>query len=120
MSFIDKNIITSKMKQTFGEYIKKLRTDKSLTLTKLAAQLDMDSANLSKIENNKRDFDEKRLEKLSMVFDLEISKLRDELFSEKFAKKIYSNCCSEKALELAEEKVKYYKQKNVKQGSLKL
>ena len=108
------------MKQTFGEYIRGLRTDKGWTLTQLAAQLDMVSANLSKIENNKRDFDEKRLEKLAIVFDLELNKLKDELFSEKFAKKIYSNCCSEKALELAEEKVKYYKQTNYKQGSLKL
>ena len=97
-----------------------LRTGNGLTLTQLAAQLDMDSANLSKIENNKRDFDEKRLEKLAKVFDLELNTLKDELLSERFAKKIYSNCCSEKALELAEEKVKYFKQINIKQGSLKL
>lgn len=108
------------MRQTFGEYIKELRTSKGLTLTKLAAMLDMDSANLSKIENNKRDFDEKRLNKLAGVFNLKLNELRDELYSEKFAKKIYTNCCSEKALELAEEKVKYYRQLNVKQGSLKL
>ena len=108
------------MRQTFGEYIKNLRTNKGWTLTQLAARLDMDSANLSKIENNKRDFDEKRLEKLANVFELDLSKLKDELFSEQFAKKIYSNCCSERALELAGEKVKYYKQNNVKQGSLKL
>lgn len=108
------------MRQTFGEYIKGLRTNKGWTLTQLAAQLDLDSANLSKIENNKRAFDEKRLEKLATAFDLELDTLRDELFSEQFAQKIYSNCCSEKALELAEEKVKYYKQSNIKQGSLKL
>ncbi len=108
------------MKETFGGYIRLLRTEKKMTLTQLAAQLDMDSANLSKIENNKREFDEKRLEKLASVFQLDIKKLRDELFSEKFAKTIYSNSCSEKALELAEQKVKYFKQSNVKQGNLKL
>ena len=53
------------MKETFGEYIKRLRTENELTLTQLAAKLDLDSANLSKIENSKREFDEKRLEKLS-------------------------------------------------------
>ena len=53
------------MKATFGEYIKQLRTDNGLTLTQLAFQLDLDSANLSKIENGKREFDEKRLEKLA-------------------------------------------------------
>ena len=107
------------MKETFGEYIRLLRTENGMTLTQLAAQLDMDSANLSKIENNKREFDEKRLEKLATFFNLNAQELRDELFSEKFANKIYSNCCSEKALELAEQKVKYLKQTNVKQEKLK-
>ena len=108
------------MKETFGEYIRILRNNSNMTLTQLAAQLNMDSANLSKIENSKREFDEKRLEKLASIFQLDLIKLKDELFSEKFAKKIYANNCSEKALELAEQKVKYFKQSNVKQGNLKL
>ncbi len=107
------------MKETFGEYIRYLRNKKGMTLTKLAASLDMDSANLSKIENNKREFDEKRLDKLASIFDLNPETLKDELFSERFAKKIYSNCCSEKALSLAEQKLRYYRQTNVKQGNLK-
>ena len=116
----DKYFHTSIMRQTFGEYIKYLRTSNGFTLTQLAARLDMDSANLSKVENNKRDFDEKRLNKLAGVFNLKVEDLKDELFSEIFAKKIYTNRCSEKALELAEEKVKYLKESSVKQGSLKL
>ena len=55
------------MKQSFGEYIRKLRTEMGLTLTQLGAKLDLDSANLSKIENGKRDFDEKRLKKMAEV-----------------------------------------------------
>ena len=39
------------MKQSFGEYIRKLRTEMGFTLTQLGAKLDLDSANLSKIEN---------------------------------------------------------------------
>ncbi len=34
------------MKETFGEYIKQLRTENELTLTQLAAKLDLDSANI--------------------------------------------------------------------------
>jgi len=60
------------MKVTFGEYIRELRNLNGLTLTQLAAKLDLDSANLSKIENGKRDFDEKRLLKLAKVFKLNI------------------------------------------------
>ena len=41
------------MKQYFGEYIRNLRTEKGFTLTQLGAKLDLDSANLSKIENGK-------------------------------------------------------------------
>ena len=60
MSNIDKSKLTSLMKTSFGEYIRKLRTENGMTLTQLAAQLELDSANLSKIENGKREFDEKR------------------------------------------------------------
>lgn len=99
------------MKETFGEYIKRLRTENGFTLTQLAAKLDLDSANLSKIENNKREFDERRLTLLSEVFNLDISKLRTEFFSDFIAKKIYKNNCDEQTLVLAEEKVAYLKSK---------
>ena len=100
------------MRETFGEYIKRLRTENGFTLTQLAAKLDLDSANLSKIENNKREFDERRLTLLSKVFDLDIAKLRTEFFSDFIAKKIYENNCDEQTLVLAEEKVAYLKSKN--------
>lgn len=106
------------MKDTFGHYIRKLRKEHKLTLTQLAAKLDLDSANLSRIENDKRRFDEKRLEMLADCFDLNIDVLKEEYFSEIFAKKIYETNCSPKTLELAEEKVKYLKSKNAKQAEL--
>ena len=105
--------MTSLMKETFGEYIKRLRTENGFTLTQLAAKLDLDSANLSKIENNKREFDERRLTLLSKVFDLDIAKLRTEFFSDFIAKKIYENNCDEETLVLAKEKVAYLKSKNL-------
>jgi transcriptional regulator with XRE-family HTH domain len=101
------------MKETFGEYIKRLRTKNELTLTQLAAKLDLDSANLSKIENNKREFDEKRLELLANVFNLDLAKLRTEFFSDIIAKKIYENNCDNETLILAEQKVEYLKSKNL-------
>lgn len=107
------------MKATFGEYIKKLRTDNGLTLTQLAFQLDLDSANLSKIENGKREFDEKRLEKLANAFDLDLEKLKVEYFADQFAKKMYEYNCSPETLIVAEEKVNYLKNKNIKQAEIK-
>lgn len=107
------------MKATFGEYIRKLRTDKGLTLTELAALLKLDSANLSKIETGKREFDEKRLERLAKTFDLNIEELKTEYFADQFAKKIYQYNCSTEALVVAEEKVKYLISRNAKQTKIK-
>jgi transcriptional regulator with XRE-family HTH domain len=107
------------MKATFGEYIRQLRTDKGLTLTELAALLKLDSANLSKIENGKREFDEKRLDKLANAFDLDIEKLKVEYFGDQFAKKMYAYNCSSETLMVAEEKVNYLKSINVKQAEIK-
>lgn len=107
------------MKQSFGEYIRQLRTNHGFTLTQLGAKLDLDSANLSKIENGKRDFDEKRLNQLATVFDLDLEKLKTEFYSDLFAKKLYDSSCSTDALIVAEKKVKYLRQINAKQESLK-
>ncbi|MDP3359949.1 MAG: helix-turn-helix transcriptional regulator [Lutibacter sp.] len=107
------------MKQSFGEYIRQLRTENGYTLTQLGAKLDLDSANLSKIENGKRDFDEKRLNQLAKVFKLDLDELKTEFFSELFAKKIYQSSCSIDALHVAEKKVKYLRQTNSKQESFK-
>ena len=107
------------MKATFGEYIKQLRTDKGLTLTELAALLKLDSANLSKIENGKREFDEKRLDKLANAFNLNLEKLKVEYFGDQFAKKMYAYNCSSETLMVAEEKVNYLKSINVKQAEIK-
>ncbi|WP_025743717.1 helix-turn-helix domain-containing protein [Aquimarina pacifica] len=95
------------MKETFGEYIRMLRTKKGLTLTQLAARLDLDAANLSKIENGKRDFDDKRLSKLADTFDLNIDKLQNEYKSDRLAKHIYEMDCSNEVLKVAEEKAAY-------------
>jgi transcriptional regulator with XRE-family HTH domain len=116
----DKYIKTSQMKETFGEYIKRLRNENGLTLTQLAARLDLDSANLSKIENGKRDFDEKRLGQLSMALNLDLNLLKTEFYGNLFAKKLYENQCSNDVLIVAEKKVEYLRSTNVKQANLDL
>lgn len=97
------------MKETFGQYIRRLRKEDNLTLTQLAAKLELDSANLSKIENGKRDFDEKKIELLCSIFKLDKSQVEKELISEKVVKSVYSYKSSEEILMLAESKLRYYK-----------
>ncbi len=106
------------VKESLGEYIKKLRTEKGFTLTKLGAQLNIDSGALSKIENGKKQLDYKALPKLSKIFKLNLDELKDEFYSEQIANNIYEKKCSKNVLTLAEEKVKYIKSKNTKQGNL--
>ncbi len=106
------------MKETFGEYIHKLRSDSGLTLTKLAAALDIDQSTLSKIENGKRNVPVNVLPKLSTVFQLDLKKLEYEYFSEKIAEIIYLQEEPKQLLKVAEEKAKYMRIRNQEQGKL--
>ena len=106
------------MKETFGEYIHKLRTESNMTLTKLAAALDIDQSTLSKIENHKRSIPAEILPKLAETFKLDIMVLEHEYFSEKIAEIIYPQTEMGKVLKLAEEKAKYMRLKKQEQGKL--
>ncbi len=96
------------MQNTFGQYLKDLRNQNGLTLAQLATKLKMHTANLSKVENGKREFDMKRLPKLCKVFNLDKVEMEKELISEKFAKTVYDNKLDPTVLALAEQKVKYF------------
>jgi len=74
---------------------------------------------LSKIENGKREFDEKRIDKLASAFSLDIEKLKVEYFGDQFAKKMYEFKCSPETLIVAEEKMNYLKSINIKQTEIK-
>lgn len=106
------------MEANFGEYIRKLRTQNNFTLTQLGAKLGIDSGALSKIETGKKDFDERCLEKLADTFGLDIEELKTEYFGDQFAKKMYQYNCSPKTLIVAEEKMNYLMNINVKQGEI--
>jgi transcriptional regulator with XRE-family HTH domain len=106
------------MKESFGEYIRKLRVENGLTLTQLAAYIGIDSGALSKIENGKKKLDEKVLPKIAEKFNLDLEVLKNEFISEQIANTIYESNCSNEVLQLAEQKVNYIKQRNAKQINL--
>ncbi len=95
-----------------------MRVNNEMTLTQLGAKLGIDSGALSKIENGKRKLDEKILPRIAVTFKLNLDELKDEFISEQIAYKIYESNCSEKVLILAEEKIKYIEQRNIRQGNL--
>lgn len=108
------------MKSTLGEYIHKMRTENRLTLTKLAAALDIDQSTLSKIENNKRNVPIEVLPKLADMFELDLKTLEKEFYSEKIAEILYRQTDTTELLILAEEKARYLRIRNAKQASLNL
>ncbi|GJQ60952.1 MAG: cytosine-specific methyltransferase [Melioribacteraceae bacterium] len=95
------------MKTTFGEYIKTLRTESGFTLSQLAEKLNIDTANLCKIESSKREFDLKRLPKLCNIFDLDKLTMEIELISEKIARNVYKKNIHPTVFKLAEQKMEY-------------
>ena len=106
------------MKETFGQFIRRVRGEKEYTLTELAALVKMDSANLSKVETGKREFDEKRLSLLAKALSFDLPFVRKEFLSDQVAKKLYRDNDYNEILHLAEDKIKYYIQSNTKQGKL--
>ena len=106
------------MKETFGAYIHKLRSENSLTLTKLVAALDIDQSTLSKIENGKRNVPEEILPKLSAFFNLDLKKLEQEYLSEKIAELIYPQEETKAIFKAAEEKAKYFRTIKMQQGTI--
>ena len=93
----------------FGAYIKELRKSRNLTLSKLSAMLEIDSTNLSKVENGKRFLDDYRIKKLCDVFSLDFYEIKKEIMSEKIAKKVYDANFDVDVLKLAENKIEYLK-----------
>jgi transcriptional regulator with XRE-family HTH domain len=105
--------------ESFGQYIRSLRTSEGFTLTELGAKLKIDSAGLSKIETGRKKMKPETLPLLAEVFNLELDKLKEQFYGEEIAIKLYKYDCPETVLIVAEEKVRYLKQRSAKQGSLK-
>lgn len=99
--------------KSFGSYIRQERNKKKWNLTKLAAKLELDSANLSKIENGKREFDEKRLNFISEIFEIPLDVIKQRYYSEKIARIAYDANLEPEIFSLAEKKFNYYTKLNL-------
>ncbi|MEI7503085.1 MAG: helix-turn-helix transcriptional regulator [Paludibacter sp.] len=80
---------------TFGEYIRTLRENANLPLRKVAAELDIDSSTLSKIEKNERNANEQIIEGISRIFQINKSELKARYLSDKIT---YQLCDEENGL----------------------
>lgn len=94
-----------------GRTIRKLREEKELPLRSVAAYLDIDQAILSKIERGQRIASREQVVKLSAFFKINESDLLVSWLSDKLVYEVADEQVALKALQLAEEKVKYQKSK---------
>lgn len=107
-------------RESFGEYIRKLREQNGLPLRKVAALLDIDPSTLSKIERGERSANKEMLPILSDLFKEDEETLGLILLSDKVAYELLEEKNPNEILKAAEEKIKYLKNKNLQQGSLDL
>jgi transcriptional regulator with XRE-family HTH domain len=92
---------------SFGNNIRKLREDKELPLRTVAAFLDIDQAILSKIERGQRKPTREQVVKLAEYFKVKENDLLIAWLSDKLVYEVEDEDIALKALQLAEEKVKY-------------
>lgn len=97
--------------ERLGDTIKKLREDKELPLRTVAAYLDIDQAILSKIERGHRKPTRDQVVKLAEYFKVKENDLLVAWLSDKLVYEVEDEDMALKALQVAEEKVKYNKTK---------
>lgn len=62
--------------ESFGEYIRRLREENNLPLRKVAAQLDIDTSTLSKVERGERPISIDYLKPLSQILNTDYKELQ--------------------------------------------
>ena len=92
---------------SFGEYIRALREDANLPLRKIAAELDIDTSTLSKIEKNERNANEQIIDGISKIFQINKSDLKILYLSDKITYQLLEEENGIEILKVAEEKIKY-------------
>lgn len=101
--------------ELIGEKLRKLREENELPLRKVAALLDMDVAILSKMERGERKMTKEVVQKLARIYKYNEDELMVLFLSDKIVHELRDEALSMDALKVAEEKIKYQKNKRKKQ-----
>ncbi len=88
-----------------GQLIRKLRLERNLPLRKIAAQLDMDTSFLSKIERSNRRPSKDHIIKLAQIFEVDRDYLMIPYLSELVYFEVSTEDCAAKALEIATQRI---------------
>ena len=95
--------------ETIGEKLRQLREQNQMPLRKVAALIDIDVAILSKMERGERKLTKAVVLKLADIYKYSADKLLVSFLSDKIMYEILNEDLGEKALKVAEKRVKYLK-----------
>lgn len=96
-----------KNNKSTGEILREKREEKGLLLRHVSAELDIDTAILSKIERSERKATKEQILKLAEILDLDKDNLLIQYLSERILSEIKDEELGGKALKVAEQKMKY-------------
>lgn len=97
--------------ETFGEYIKRLRINRDLSITRISEQIGMDSSLWGRIERDERRASKDVISKIAKFFNENEQDLLKRFLSDSFAYKIIAENLDVDVLQVAEQKIKYLKSK---------
>jgi cytoskeletal protein RodZ len=100
-----------KTNKSTGEILRKKREEKGLLLRHVSAELNIDTAILSKIERSERKATKEQILKLAELLDLDKDDLLVQYLSEKILYEIKDEELGSKALKVAQQKMKYISRK---------
>jgi transcriptional regulator with XRE-family HTH domain len=103
---------------SFGDFIKKEREKNGWTQTDFGAKIGINSSAVSRIEHGTKQLSSNKLITLSNLFSIDLSKIKELYFGDKFARDVYKYDCPSSVFILAEEEVKYLRTKNAKQSKI--
>lgn len=95
--------------ETIGEKLRQLREQNNMALRKVAVLLDIDVAILSKMERGERKITREVVLKLADIYEYSAEDLLISYLSDKILYEIQDEDLGEKALKVAESRVKYLK-----------
>lgn len=100
--------------KTTGEIIREQREKKGLLLRQVAAQLDIDTAILSKVERGERKATREQISKIADILELDKDYIMVQYLSEKILYELQDEDLGMKALKVAEKTIKYGINKKLK------
>ena len=104
----------------FGHFIKMEREKREWTQTEFGDRIGITSSVISRIENRTKKFIISKIEFLSSLFQMDIQKVNDLFFADKFAREAHKYKYSDSVFAVAEDTSHYLKLTNTKQGKLEL